>query len=108
MTLQVLPFKRKASAVSAAVVLWASRQQVYVPIRPNPSQSVPINPHLGRIEKSQQNQRAARKSVPTSQEIALRPRARAHTHARARAGARNHTHISGTDWDIGTDQGGVQ
>lgn len=92
------PFKRKASAVAAAVVLWASRQQSDAPVRPNPSQSVPMNPSQGRIKKAS---KINGRSGDPSQRPKKLPRALApvRTHTRAYAQARGFTPTFLGHWD---------
>lgn len=94
----LVPFKRKASAVAVAVVLWASRQQAYVPVRPNPSQSVLINPSQGRIKKASKiNGRGGNPSQrPKKVPRALAP---VRTHTRAYAQARGFTPTFLGHWD---------
>lgn len=81
---------RNYSAVAAAVMLWAARQQVYAPIRPNSSQSVPMKPSQGRIEKVRKinGQSFQPSQCPKKPPCALAP---VRTHARAYAQARGIT-----------------
>lgn len=98
MTSALVPFKRKASAVAVAVVLWASRQQAYVPVRPNPSQSVLMNPSQGRNKKTS---KINGRSGNPSQRPKKLPRALApvRTHTRAYAQARGITPTFLGHWD---------